>query len=381
MNPLLSLKKENQSVWCDFITRRFMAEGKLEALIAEDGITGVTSNPAIFKNAITGGREYDGAIGKLLQEGKSAAAIFESLAVEDIRQACDLFRPVYDATQGADGYVSLEVNPHLARDAQGTLEEARHLYRAVNRRNLMIKIPATQEGLPAIEEALGEGININVTLIFALKRYEEVMNAWLAGLERLQRAGKPLSTVSSVASFFVSRVDTLVDGRLEKRRRPHPHPLPEGRGGSEINALMGKAAIANAQLAYDLFLQMKSGARWRALAKAGARVQRPLWASTSTKNPAYRDVIYVEELIGAETVNTLPLPTLEAFRDHGSVKKALPAPADAARAVVSAIEAAGLSMESVTRQLEEDGLKLFVDAYDDLIISIEKKRETLKAGV
>ncbi len=370
MNPLLELEKAGQSIWLDFITRKFMTDGKLAKLIAEDGLSGVTSNPTIFQKAFTGAKDYDEAISRLIREGKNSVQIFDALSIEDIQTACDQFRPAFDRTRGADGYVSLEVNPHLARDTQGSLEEARRLFRAVNRPNVMIKIPGTKEGLPAIEQALGEGININITLIFSLQRYQEVMDAWLAGLERLlEKSGKQLSSVASVASFFVSRVDTLVDGLLEKQK-------PSG-----YQSLLGKAAIANARLAYAMFQKMKGSARFRALAAKGARVQRPLWASTSTKNPHYRDVIYVEELIGSETVNTLPLATIEAARDHVQVRTALPGDTAAAQRVVQDLARAGISMDQVTRQLEEDGVKLFAASYDDLMKSLEQKREALKTGV
>jgi transaldolase len=370
MNPLQELEKAGQSLWLDFITRQFMAEGKLATLIAESGLKGVTSNPTIFQKAFAGGKEYDEAISRLIREGKNSAQIFDALSIEDIQTACDQFRSVFDRTKGADGFVSLEVSPLLARNTQGTLEEARRLFRAVNRPNVMIKIPGTKEGLPAIEQALGDGININVTLIFSLQRYQEVMDAWLSGLERLQaKSGKPLSSVASVASFFVSRVDTLVDGILEKQK-------PAG-----YESLLGKAAIANATLAYAMFLKVKSSARYQALAAQGARAQRPLWASTSTKNPKYRDVIYVEELMGAETVNTLPLATIEAARDHARVRQALPGDAVAAQKIVQALAKAGISMDPVTRQLEEDGVKLFSESYDELLKSLEQKRETLKTGV
>ncbi|MFA5975260.1 MAG: transaldolase [Elusimicrobiota bacterium] len=364
MNPLRQLETQGQSVWLDFITRRFIAQGQLEKLIHEDGITGVTSNPTIFQKAISGSQDYDAAITLLRQKGKDAPAIFEALAVEDVRRACDVFRPVYEQTAGGDGYVSLEVNPHLARDAQGTLEEARRLFERVNRPNVMIKIPGTRESLPAIEQALGEGLNVNVTLIFSLKRYEEVLTAWLSGMERWSKKGKSLRSVASVASFFISRVDTLVDGELGKKQGSDP--------------LLGKAAIANACLAYEIFEKMKAGERFKALQAKGAGVQRPLWASTSTKNPHYRDVIYVEELIGRQTINTLPLPTIEAFRDHGIVKAALPGNPAESRNLLARLESAGLSMDSVTRQLEEEGLKLFTDSYDSLMKTLEQKKETLK---
>lgn len=370
MNPLLELNRLGQSVWLDFITRGFMTEGTLAKLINDDGVSGVTSNPTIFQKAIAGGSEYDADISAYIREGKDAPAIFEALAIADIQRACDLFRPVYDRTQAADGYVSLEVNPHLARDTQGTLAEARRLFKGVARPNVMIKIPATKESLPAIEQALGEGININVTLIFALQRYQEVMDAWLGGLERLVAAGRSAATVASVASFFVSRVDSLVDGLLEKKIATNP----------EAQTLLGKAAVANARLAYDLFLQVRRGPRFQALAAKGARVQRPLWASTSTKNPNYRDVLYVEELIGKDTVDTLPLATVDAFRDHGKTAATLPGDAAAAKASIQLLSKVGISMDQVTRQLEEEGLKLFADSYDSLMKSLKEKQDALKVG-
>jgi len=366
MNPLLQLQKEGQSVWLDFITRGFINEGKLKHLIDEDGLRGVTSNPTIFQKAFAGSTDYDAAIRSLMEKGLSSAAIFETLAIEDIQQACDQFKAVYASTQGLDGYVSIEVNPHVARDAKATLAEARHLYQAVNRPNVMIKIPGTAECLSAIEQALGEGISINITLIFSLDRYQAVMDAWLAGLERLAKTGKPLAPVASVASFFVSRVDVLIDAQLEKSK-------PTG-----WEKLKGKAAIANAQEAYTMFEKMRAGPRFKALESKGAKVQRPLWASTSTKNPAYKDVIYVESLVGKDTVNTLPLATIDAFRDHGQAKKALPANGTEA---LQQLKNAGIEMAAVTRQLEEDGLKLFADSYDELIKSLDKKKEVLKAGV
>ncbi len=366
MNALLQIHQAGQSLWLDFITRKFMSEGKLSQLLAQDGLTGVTSNPTIFQKAITGGQEYDEAISSLIRKGQSSSQIFEALAIEDIQKACDIFRGIFDQTGGVDGYVSLEVNPHLARDTRGTLEEARRLFQAVSRPNVMIKVPATREGLPAVEQLLGEGVPVNVTLIFALKRYEEVLNAWLAGLERLGQSGQPLSSVASVASFFVSRVDSAVDGLLEQLK-------PAG-----YETLLGKAAIANARLAYAMFLKVKNSPRFQALASKGARVQRPLWASTSTKNPKYRDVLYVEELIGADTVNTLPLATVEAARDHAQCRLALPGDAAAADRLLNDLGQRGISMESVTQQLEVEGLKLFTDAYDDLMKSLEQKREALK---
>jgi transaldolase len=372
MNPLIQLHQAGQSIWLDFITRRFMAEGKLKQLIDQDGVSGVTSNPTIFQKAL-GGNEYDSAIQDLIKQEKPTAEIFTEVAIADIQQACDLFRPTFDKTSGADGFVSLEVNPHLASDTEGTLKEARDLFRRVSRPNVMIKIPGTEACLPAIEQSLGEGININITLIFSLERYRQVMDAWLGGLERLAKSGKPLNQVASVASFFVSRVDSLIDGLLDKKaaqadaaHKPH------------LENLKGKAAIANATLAYQMFLKTTLGARFKALAAKGARVQRPLWASTSTKNPKYRDVIYVEELIGPDTVNTLPPATIDAFRDHGKVRVSLMENPAASTQALAELAKAGIDMKQVTQQLETDGLRLFAESYDSLIKSLEEKRQALK---
>jgi transaldolase len=365
MNPLIELHQAGQSIWLDFITRSYMTEGKLKKLIDSDGLSGVTSNPTIFQKAISTGTEYDASIQALIKQDKPTPVIFETLAIADIQQACDLFRPTWEKTQGNDGYVSLEVNPHLARDTKGTLEEARRLFKQVGRPNVMIKIPATQESLPAVEQAIGDGINVNVTLIFALERYQEVMDAWLAGLERLAAAGKSPKAIASVASFFVSRVDTLIDGLLEKKGHPE---------------LMGKAAIANAKLAYQMFLKVVLGARFKALAAKGARVQRPLWASTSTKNPNYRDVLYVEELIGPDTVNTLPPQTVDAFRDHGRIRQSLAENPQGSTQALARLADAGIDMKQVTKQLEDDGVRLFADSYDSLIASLEAKRKALKVA-
>jgi transaldolase len=371
MNSLRELEQQGQSIWLDFITRQFVTDGHLKKLIDNDGLKGVTSNPTIFQKAFSSGKEYDAPISQLQAQGQSADRIFESIAIQDIQQACDLFRPVYDKTQAGDGFVSLEVNPHLARNTQGTLAEARKLFDAVKRPNVMIKIPGTKECLKAIEQAIGEGININITLIFSLERYQEVMNAWLSGLEILSKASsmpagrQGLKTIGSVASFFVSRVDSLVDSMLEKANHPE---------------LMGKAAIANARLAYQMFEKMKASPRFKALQDSGAHIQRPLWASTSTKNPNYRDVLYIEELVGQETVNTIPLPTIDAFRDHGQVKVTLPGDPAKATQDIEKLKQAGVSMDQVTKKLEDDGLKLFEESYDSLLKSLDEKKEALKVA-
>jgi transaldolase len=372
MNPLRALESQGQSIWLDFITRQYVAEGKLAQLIQNDGVKGVTSNPTIFQKAITGGKEYDETIQALQRQGTDAGKIFEEVAVADIQAACDAFKPIYQSSKAVDGYVSLEVNPHLSRDTQGTLREARHLYQRVNRPNVMIKIPGTREGLPAIEHAIGDGININVTLIFSLERYQEVMEAWLSGLERLEKSGKPLNATASVASFFVSRVDSAVDGLLDKKIAQ-----ASGDEKTKLEALLGKAAIANAREAYRMYRDVRNSSRFERLEAKGALVQRPLWASTGTKNPKYRDVLYVEQLIGRETVNTLPLPTLEAFRDHGQVAETLTGTAGLAAQQLRDLEQAGISMKVVTQQLEQDGLRLFEESYDSLIKSLHEKKEAL----
>ncbi len=375
MNPLLELGLRGQSIWLDFITRRFMHEGKLARLIESDGLSGVTSNPTIFQKAIAGGSEYDASIEMMLKKDMSAQEIFDILAVEDIQEACDFFKPVYEKSKGADGFVSIEVNPHLAWNTQKTIDEARELHRRVGRPNVMIKIPGTKEGLPAVTQALAEGININVTLIFSLERYKEMLDAWLTGLESAAKARKKLSEIASVASFFVSRVDTMVDSLLEAK-------IDKARPADkrDLEALLGQAAIANAKSAYQLFQKTIVEPRFKALQAKGARHQRPLWASTSTKNPKYRDVLYVEELIGKHTVNTLPLPTLEAFRDHGRVRESLEENEAKPISILQGLEQAGIDMSQVTCKLEEEGVKAFVDSYDELILGIERKGQALKAA-
>lgn len=374
MNPLKELERRGQAVWLDFITRSLLKDGSLEKLIDNDGLRGVTSNPTIFQKAIQGSADYDAAIGELSRKGLSAPQVFEALAVEDIQAACDRFTGVYRKTGGSDGFVSLEVNPHLAMDAKGTLEEARHLWKMVNRPNLMIKIPATLAGLPAISGALAGGLNVNVTLIFSLERYGEVLNAWQEGLEAAAKAGKELGKIHSVASFFISRLDSLLDGEIEAKLKSvsaADRPLLEG--------LLGKAAIANARAAYRLFQETVKAPRYQELARKGSKVQRPLWASTSTKNPRYRDVLYVEELIDADTVNTLPPATIDAFRDHGKVRASLLE--GNPKEVLGALEKAGFSLKDATKKLELDGVKSFSDSYDSLLKTIEDKRRTLSAGL
>ncbi len=375
MNPLRRLNTLGQSVWQDYIRRDELLSGDLKRLIDEDGVSGVTSNPTIFEKAITGSKDYDQSIRKFVEEGLEGPKLFERLAVEDIQMACDLFRPTYDETDGRDGFVSIEVSPHLARDTAASIDEARRLWHSVNRPNVLVKIPGTREGLPAIESCLAEGININITLLFAVERYVEVANAYLAALERLAAAGQRLDRVASVASFFVSRIDTLVDQQLGAKlptARPADQPKIEG--------LMGKIAIANAKAAYEDFKKMFSGPRFQALAEKGARVQRVLWASTSTKNPKYNDVMYVENLIGKDTVNTMPPATILAFRDHGKVRPTLEERLDEARRVLAALGEVGINLREVTRKLEEDGVESFAKDYDELLQGLAEKRRMILAG-
>ncbi len=355
MNPLLELNSFGQSVWLDYIRRDFVTGGGLRKLIDEDGLAGMTSNPAIFEKAIGGGNEYAAALQALKAKGLGAMDLYETLAIEDIRAAADLFKPVFEATKGLDGFVSLEVSPYLARDTAGTVAEARRLWKDVARPNVMIKVPATAEGLPAIELLTSQDMNVNITLLFSRSVYEQVAQRYIAGLEHRAAEGLDIDRIASVASFFVSRIDSAAD------------PLvPE--------ALRGKTAIANAVLAYDSYKKIFSGTRWQNLADKGARPQRLLWASTSTKNPAYRDVMYVEELIGVNTVNTLPPATLEAFRDHGKPRASLEEDVGAARATLDAV-AKHVSLDEITDKLTDDGVKLFAEAFDKLLAAVEAARK------
>ena len=359
MTKLHELIQQGQAGWFDYIKRSFLAAGELDAWVAK-GIRGVTSNPAIFEKAIAGSDDYDADIQQLTEAGKSVVEIYETLVLDDIRKAADILRPVYDESNGGDGYISLEVSPELANDTEKTISEAKRLFVALDRPNVMIKIPATPAGIPAIEAAIAAGVNVNVTLIFSLSHYEPVAGAYLAGLEKLIAAGGDPAKVASVASFFVSRVDTSVDAELEKL------------GNSE---LQGTIAIDNARLAYVRFQEIFSGGRWENLVKAGARVQRPLWASTGTKNPDYSDTIYVDTLIGSDTVNTVPPATLDAFMDHGVVEQTLTKDVDGARSRMAKIAELGINLESVTNKLQDDGVVLFAKAFEALMASIADKRE------
>jgi transaldolase/glucose-6-phosphate isomerase len=375
-NPLLQLQECGQSVWQDYIRRKQTLSGELKRLIGEDGLRGQTSNPTYFEKAISGSHDYDDALRALAREGTSVVEIYEALAVEDIQAAADLFRPVYDSLDGADGFVSLEISPDLAHDTQATVDEARRLFAAVDRPNVMIKVPGTPAGMPAIERLISEGINVNVTLLFSLDAYEQAANAYIAGLERRAAAGGDLSRVASVASFFLSRVDTLVDRRLEALIRETEDDA--ARAGME--SLLGKAAIANAKLAYARFKSIFGAPRFQTLKEKGARVQRPLWASTGTKSPNYSDVMYVEPLIGRDTVNTMPPATLDAFRDHGVVRPSLEEGLKEAEAALAALAEFGIDMDQATAQLLDDGVKTFANSFRQLIDCISAQRTTVLSG-
>ncbi|MGI9178988.1 MAG: transaldolase [Longimicrobiaceae bacterium] len=368
--PLWQLTRLGQSVWLDYIRRDILENGELEGMIRTHAVRGVTSNPAIFEQAIAQSDDYDEALERLVAEGRDASEVYEILAIEDIQSAADLLRGVYDESQGTDGFVSLEVSPELANDTEGTLEEARRLWQAVDRPNVMIKVPGTDAGIPAVEQLLFEGLNVNITLLFSLEGYERVMEAYLRGLERRAEAGEPLERVASVASFFVSRVDTAVDAQLEKLLEQ----TQDEERKQHIRSPFGKAAIANAKLAYQRFQEkICESDRFARLREKGAHVQRPLWASTSTKNPEYRDVIYVEELIGPDTVNTMPLKTLQAFADHGEARRTVDEDVDRARAELAALAELGIDLDRVTAQVQEEGVEKFVTPFRSLLQSIEEK--------
>lgn len=357
-----------QALWLDFISRELLVTGKLRALINE-GITGQTSNPTIFQKAISGGSEYDIQIRELVRAGKNATEIYESLAIQDIGDAADNLRPIYNETHGRDGFISIEVSPTLAHDTEGTVAEARRLHAAIARPNVMIKVPATEAGVPAIRTLIGDGIHVNVTLIFSVAMYESVMQAYLDGLQALRDKGKPLGLVASVASFFVSRVDTYVDKLLTDRIKA---------GETGLETLMGQAAIANAKVAYDCYKKVfETGATFAELRKAGGRVQRPLWASTSTKNPNYPSTKYIDTLIGPNTVNTVPMETLDAIRAHSSPARTIDMDVEQAYAVMEKLGTAGINMTQVTDQLLKDGVKSFADSFEKMLSDVEAKRAKL----
>src|SRR4030081_2347706 len=377
MNPVKALEKHGQSVWLDFLARGFVANGDLQKLIDSDGVKGVTSNPSIFEKAIGSSDEYDEPIGEALKSGDRAVAeLFEHLAIEDIQHAADVLRPVYDRLKGGDGFVSLEVSPYLAMDTRGTIAEAERLWEDVSRRNLMVKVPATPEGLPAVQHLIGEGISINITLLFSQDVYIAVAEAYLAGLEKYVKGGGDPSHVASVASFFVSRIDSAVDKQLDEKIARANDPSEKER----LTALKGKVAIANAKLAYQEYKRLFSGPRWEKLRTKGAKPQRLLWASTGTKNKDYRDVLYVEELIGPNTINTVPPATLDAFRDHGQPRDSLEENIEDARNVLEELEKSGVSLDAITADLVKDGVKQFADAADKLYGAVAHKRAASLGG-
>ena len=366
-NPLLDLESFGQSIWMDFISRDTISSGQLQQWIENDGISGVTSNPSIFEKAIAESDDYDESIRDLILQGMSSEEIFRLLAVEDIQRVADLLRPTYDRTDGRDGFVSLEVSPTLAHDTHSTIAEARELWALVNRPNAMIKVPATSEGIPAIRELTGEGINVNITLLFGLPRYREVADAYLSGLEILAASGKPLKPVASVASFFLSRIDTLIDPVLEEKIKP------DNSHAGIAARLRGQAAIASAKIAYEIYKEIFTSVRFARLANKGARTQKLLWASTSTKNPAYKDTKYVDALIGPDTINTVPVETLNAYHDHGRPGQSLDQEVHRAYHLLDKLSSVGIELDAITQQLEDEGVKKFIAAYDQLMDSIKEK--------
>jgi transaldolase len=366
-------REEGQSAWQDDISRDMLNEGSIRTAIEETGIRGLTSNPTIFEKAIAAGTAYDEEIGGLLERDLDAHAIFETVAVRDIQGAADLFRPIYESSEGGDGFVSIEVSPLAARDPAVTTADARRLWSAVDRPNLMVKIPGTVEAEPVIQQMLMEGININITLLFSVASYERVARAYIAALAARRAAGQPIDRIASVASFFVSRVDTLVDKLLDEKIAATGDATQKG----WLESLKGKAAIANARIAYQSFERLFSGAEWDSLAAAGADVQRPLWASTSVKNPAFPDTMYVDELIGPHTVNTMPRPTIAAFLDHGTVERTIDKDISCAYKTMEDLAAAGIDIDAVTAQLEEEGIASFAKSYDSLLAGVASKRSQL----
>jgi transaldolase / glucose-6-phosphate isomerase len=361
-NPLKGLLEYGQSPWMDYIRRDLLTGGGLKKVIDGDGLRGMTSNPAIFEKAIVDSTLYSDILKSPEAKSLDAKSLYERIAIRDVQDACDIFKPVYQATRRRDGYVSLEVSPYLANDTKGTLEEARRLWKAVGRENVMIKVPATPEGIPAIRQLLEDGLNINITLLFAQSAYEQVAEAFLAALEARVLKGLDVSHSASVASFFVSRIDTLVDSKIGEQLK-----TASGEKKELLSSLEGKVAIANAKLTYKKYQELFGGSRWKALAAKGAQTQRLLWASTSTKNPKYRDVLYVEELIGADTVDTIPPATFDAFREHGKLRTSLTEDVPSAAKTMQDLEKAGISMKEVTHKLLEDGVKLFAEAFKTLL--------------
>jgi len=374
-NRLLDLHEIGQSIWLDSIDRRMLQDGELDRRIREDALTGMTSNPTIFQKALASSNAYDDQITEAEDKGLTSWELFELLETTDVRDACDHFAGVYSSTRGGDGYVSIEVSPGVSHSADATVEEARRLWKTVDRPNVMVKVPGTAEGAIAVRRLIAEGINVNITLLFAIEAHERVSDAYIAGLEDRIKSGKPIDGLHSVASFFVSRVDTEVDKRLDALIAK-----ADAAERDRLKMLKGRAAIANAKLAYRLFRQKFAGPRWETLARQGARLQRPLWASTSTKNPEYRDVMYVEELIGPDTVDTMPPATIEAFREHGVVDRTVDKKVAAAEGLLREIEAVGISMKDVTAKLLVDGIASFQKSFDELIGGLESKIGSLAPG-
>jgi transaldolase len=372
-NRLLQLQRFGQSPWFDYISRPLIAGGALKRMVDRDGLGGVTSNPSIFEKALGAGADYDREILELAHQGLSAARIFDRLAIDDVRAACDVLAPVYLGTGGADGFVSIEVSPELAYDTGGTIAEAQRIFTAVDRPNVMVKIPGTKEGVPAVRASLEAGLNINITLLFSMSQYEAVAEAYMDALEERLRRNMTLRGTSSVASFFVSRVDTLGDALLDERLAA-TSDVGERR---RLEALKGRAAVANSKLVYERFQSYLKARRWQLLAPAGAKVQRVLWASTSTKNPAYKDTMYVDELIGEHTINTLPEATWKAFREHGTAARSVDKHLDEAHRVLRELASVGIGMEKIGAQLQEQGIDLFTKAFDGIISHVEEKRRAL----
>jgi transaldolase/glucose-6-phosphate isomerase len=362
-NPLKGLLAYGQSPWMDYIRRDLLTTGELKRYIDNDGLRGMTSNPAIFEKAIVGSSLYADILTSPDAKKLTARGLFDKIATRDVQDACDIFKPIYSETKRRDGYVSHEVSPDLASNTQATIEEARRLWKTVNRPNVMIKIPATPEGIPAIRQTLEEGLNINITLLFAQSAYEQVAEAFLSALEARAAKGQDISHIASVASFFVSRIDTLVDSKIDEKLKTAPKAAQK----TLLEGILGKIAIANAKLTYKKYQELFGGPRWKKLAAKGAQTQRLLWASTSTKNPNYRDVLYVEELIGADTVDTIPPATFDAFRDHGKLRPSLTENVEAAAKTMADLAKAGISMKEVTDKLLVDGVKLFSDAFTQLL--------------
>jgi transaldolase / glucose-6-phosphate isomerase len=367
-NPLKGLLAYGQSPWMDYIRRDLLTSGELRKYIDNDGLRGMTSNPAIFEKAITGSNLYADVLNSPEAKKLNATGLFEKIALRDVQDACDIFRPVYDESKRRDGYVSLEVSPFLGYDTKASIEEARRLWKAVNRPNVMIKIPGTPQGLPAIRQCLEDGLNINITLLFAQSAYEQVAEAFLSALEARVAKGQDVSHIASVASFFVSRIDTLVDSLVDEKLKGTKDPGQI----ALLESIRGKVAIANARLTYKKYLELFGGSRWKALSTKGAQTQRLLWASTSTKNPKFRDVLYVDELIGADTVDTIPPATFEAFRDHGKLRPSLTETVEGAAKTMADLAKAGISMKEVTEKLVVDGVKLFADAFTTLLAAVGK---------